>query len=64
MYRRLILLAREKGASIAETGKTLHKRLVENSTEGTSFLKLAYGQLYNGKLIYRYGHATTDECPL
>ena len=23
-----------------------------------------YGQIYNGKLAKRYGHAPTDECPL
>ncbi len=30
----------------------------------TSLLKYVYGQLYNGKLAHRYGHAPTDECPL
>ena len=39
-------------------------RLAENPAEGTSLLKITYGQLYNGKLAYRYGHITTNECPL
>ena len=63
-YMRLILLAKKKGVGIAETGKAIHIRLVESLTEGTHLLKIAYGQLYNDKLAYRYGHATTDECPL
>ena len=29
-----------------------------------AYLKIAFGQLYNGKLALRYGHALTDECPL
>jgi hypothetical protein len=32
--------------------------------EGTTFLKFAYGQLYNGKLAKRYGHVPTDKFPL
>jgi len=64
LYMRLILLAKENGVDIAEIGKAPHKRLVENLAEETKLLKFEYGQLYNDKLAYRYGHATTDECPL
>jgi hypothetical protein len=32
--------------------------------EGTILLKFIYGQLYNGKLAKRYGHAPKDDCPL
>jgi hypothetical protein len=45
-------------------GQALHKKLNHSSWEGTSLLKFIYGQLYNGKLAMRYGHAPTDECPL
>ena len=64
LYRTFILLAKANGADTAETGKALHKRLAENPAEGTKLFKFAYGQLYNGKLAYRYRHATADECPL
>ena len=45
-------------------GQALHKKLTQSPWEGTSLLKFIYGQLYNGKLAMRYGHALTDECPL
>jgi len=64
LYMRLILLAKAKGAGTTETCKALQKKLVENPSEGTRILKFAYEKLYNGKLAYRYGHATTDKCPL
>jgi hypothetical protein len=64
IYARLILKARTQGATTATTGTALHARLRENSKEGTSLLKFIHGQLYNGKLAKRYGHAPTDECPL
>jgi len=63
-YRRLILQAKTQGANTATTGMALHARLRENSKEGTSLLKLIHGQLSNGKLANRYGHALTDECLL
>jgi hypothetical protein len=64
LYRRLILQAKTQGARIATTGASLHKRLRESPKEGTILLKFLYGQLYNGRLVKRYGHAPTDECPL
>ena len=64
LYKRLILRAREQGARIVATGQTLHTRLRKRSKEGTDLLKYLYGQLHNGKLAHRYGHAPTDECPL
>jgi len=64
LYKRLILLAKYKGARIAETGTALHIRLVENPAGGTNLLKFAYDQLYNGKLALRYRHVPTHECPL
>ena len=45
-------------------GKAIHRRLTVNAWEGTTILKFIHGQLYNGKLEKRYGHAPTDECPL
>ena len=45
-------------------GRAIHKKLKCTSKEGTTLLKFIYGQLYNGKIAMRYGHAPTDECPL
>jgi hypothetical protein len=42
-------------------GQALHKKLIHSPWEGTSLLKFIYGQLYNGKLAMRYGHALTNE---
>jgi predicted outer membrane repeat protein len=64
IYRRLITKAKQQGATIATTGSALHIRFRENSKEGTKLLKFIHGQLYNGKLAKRYGHAPTDEFPL
>ena len=64
LYMRLILQAREQGAHIAATGKALHTRLRDQAKEGTNLLRFLCGQLYNGKLAHRYGHAPTDKCPL
>jgi hypothetical protein len=61
---RLVLLAKENGTRISDTGSAIHKRLIENLADGTILLEFAYGQLYNGKLALRYGHAPADECPL
>ena len=64
IYRRIITHATQQGANLATTGTALHVRLQENSKEGTKLLKFIHGQLYNGKLAKRYGHAPTDERPL
>ncbi len=64
LYRRLILQAREKGARTKHTGAAILKRLKANHAEGITLLKFVWGQLYNGKLAHRYGHAPTDACPL
>ncbi len=56
--------AKATGARTAQTGISLHARLRTNPKEGTTLLKFIYGQLYNGKIAKRYGHAPTDECPL
>ncbi len=61
---RLVLLAKTQGANTATVGATLHTRFREYSKEGTNLLNFIHGQLYNGKLAKRYGHAPTDECPL
>ena len=45
-------------------GRAIYKKLISQFKEGTTLLKFIYGQLYNGKLAQRYGHAPTDECPL
>ena len=64
LYRRLIIANKEKGARTKTVGQALHKKFTHSPCEGTSLLKFIYGQLYNGTLVMRYGHAPTDECPL
>ena len=64
IYKRLILQAKTQGANTTTTGPAYHARLRENSKEGTKLLKFIHGQLYNGKLAKRYGHAPTGEYPL
>jgi hypothetical protein len=62
--RRIIIANKEKGARAKIVGQALHKKLIHSPWKGTSLLKLIYGQVYNGKLAKRYGHALTDECML
>ena len=64
LYKRLLVANRLKGARLQTVGRAIHKKLISNSAEGTTLIKFLYGQLYNGKLAKRYGHAPTDECPL
>ena len=45
-------------------GRAIHIKLNSNPKEGTTLLKFIHGQLYNGKIVMRYGQAPTDECPL
>ena len=63
-YRRSVLASKERGAHTNTVGKAIHSRLLSNHWEGTTLLKFVYGQLYNGKLVKRCGHAPTNECPL
>jgi len=58
------LANKEKGAHTITVGQALHNKLTHSPWEGNPLLKFIYGQLYNGKLVMRYGHAPTDECPL
>ena len=64
LYMRLIVANKEKGARTKTVGSALRKKLTNNSWEGTSLRKFVYGQIYNGNLDKRNGHAPTDECPL
>jgi hypothetical protein len=50
LYRRLILMAKARGARTAIVGTALHSRLHNSPSEGITILKFLYGQLYNGKL--------------
>ncbi len=63
-YRRLFIANRRRGARIYIVGRSIYIRFTSNPKEGTIFLKFIYDQLYNGKLVQRYGHAPSDECPL
>jgi hypothetical protein len=60
LYRRLIVASKENGVGTTTMGQALHKKLTHSPWEGTSLLKILYGQLYNGNLAMRYGHAPTD----
>ena len=62
LYRHLILTNIEVGTNIHSVGKAIHCRLTASAWEGSTLIKIIYGQLYNGKLAKRYGHAPTDEC--
>ena len=64
LYRRLVLTAKADGSRTKETGQAIHMRLISQPEEGTTILEFPYGQLYNGKLAKRYGHAPTHEYPL
>ena len=64
LYRRLLVANKLKGARLQTVGRAIHRKLTTNATEGTTLIKFLYGQLYNGKLAKRYGHAPTDERPL
>ena len=60
LYRRLVVASKEKGARTKTVGQTLQKKPTHSPWDGTSLLKFIYGQLYNGKLATRYGHALTN----
>ncbi len=62
LYIHFILANKEKGARSKIMGPALYKRLTYNRKEGTTLLKLIYGQLYNGKLAN--DHVLIVECPL
>jgi hypothetical protein len=64
LYRRLITNAKTQGARTNIVGTALHSLIRNSPREGITILKFVYGQLYNGKLAYRYKHAPTDACPL
>ncbi len=64
LYRRLLVANKLKGARLQMVGRAMHKNLNTTPMEGTNIRKFIYGQLYNGKIAMRYGHAPTDECPL
>jgi hypothetical protein len=64
LYRRLILINMEVGTTTQSAGEAIQSRLTVNASEGTTLLKLMYGQLYKCKLAKRYGHAPTYECLL
>jgi len=64
LYRRLIVANKGTGARLQTVSQSIHKRINSVPRDGTTLLKFICGQLYNGKLAKRYGHALTDECPL
>jgi hypothetical protein len=58
------LNAKARGARTANVDTALHSHIRNSSNEGITILKFIYGQLYNGKLAYKYGLAPTYACPL
>ena len=58
---RLLIASKLKGARLQTVGRAIYRKLNSNPKEGTILLKFIYGQLYNGKLAMRYGHAPTDK---
>jgi hypothetical protein len=64
MNKQLIVTNRDQGARLHNVEQYIKKRLNSVPKEGITLLKFMYGQLYNGKLAKRYGHAPTDECSL
>ncbi len=60
----LLVANKLKGARLQTVGRATYKKLTSHPKEGTTLLKFIYGQLYNGKLAKKYGHAPTDKCPL
>ncbi len=64
LYRRLLVANKMKGVRLQTVGRVIYRKLTSQYKEGTTLLKLIYGQLCNGKLAQRYGHALTDDCPL
>jgi hypothetical protein len=53
-----------QGPPTDKVGTPLHTLIRNSQQDGRTILKFIYGQLYNGKLDFRYKHAPTDACPL
>ena len=60
LYKRLITNAKALGARTTAVGTSLHALIRDTQREGITILTFLYGQLYNGKLAYRYIHAPMD----
>ena len=63
LYIRTIINAKTQGARTNTVGTSLHSLIQISQREGITLLKFIYGQLYNGRLAFRYKHAPTDACP-
>ncbi len=64
LYKHLITKAKTQGARTTTVGITLQARIRDSQREGITILKFIYGQLYNGKLAFKYSYALTDACSL
>ena len=64
LYRRLILKAKDLGGRTKTVGTAFHSYIGMSPRDGITILKFLYGQLYTGKLAYRYKLTPTDACPL
>jgi hypothetical protein len=53
-----------KGPAKKAVGTALHFYVRKSPKDDIIILKFLYGQLYNGRLAYRYKIAPTDACPL
>ena len=60
-----MLDASERGARLTESGKRIQAwRSAGQHKKAKNHLLFLWGQLYNGKLAKRHGHAPTDACRL
>jgi hypothetical protein len=64
LYRRLILQASKDGARLNTTSAQITTRRRDSPKQASLLLKFLWGQLYNGKLAFRYGHQPTPACRL
>jgi len=64
LYIRLILKSKAPGARTHTLGTAIHSHIRKCPNDGIPLLKFIHGQLYNGKLAYRYKLAPTDACPI
>jgi hypothetical protein len=64
LYRRLILQAAKDGARLTTTSTQITTRRKNSPKQANQLFKFLWGQLYNGKLAFRYGHQPTNACRL
>ncbi len=56
--------ASKDGARLNTTSTQITTRRRDSPNQATQLLKFLWGQLYNGKLAFKYGHQSTPACRL